>query len=137
MALARIEVLEGRTPAEKQSLLEAVRAALSEALQAPRDDPAVRLAEYPREQFLLPYPDHYTLVEVTMFAERLLETKRRLCDAIIQRLATLGVPSSDVLIVLHGPPMENWAVNGAYRRAKSMSASRSTSDRPFWSSRVR
>jgi hypothetical protein len=24
----------------------------------------------------------------------------------------LGVPSSDVLIVPHEPPMENWAVNG-------------------------
>jgi Tautomerase enzyme len=72
-----------------------VRAALSEALQAPRDDPTVRLAEYPREQFLLPYPDRhsdrYTLVEVTMFAGRLLDTKRRLYDAIVQRLATLGV----------------------------------------------
>ena len=116
MALARIEVLKGRTLAEKQSLVEAVRAALSEALQAPRDDPAVRLAEYPHEQFLLPYPDHhserYTLVEITMFAGRSLDTKRRLYDAIIQRLATLGVPPSDVLIVLHEPPMENWAVNG-------------------------
>jgi phenylpyruvate tautomerase PptA (4-oxalocrotonate tautomerase family) len=133
MALARIEVLEGRTSDEKKSLVEAVRAALSEALQAPQDDPAVRLAEYPREQLLLPYPDlhtdRYTLVEVTMFAGRSLDAKRRLSGAIVQRLATLGVPSNDVLIVLHEPPMENWAVKGAYQRAKSMSASRSTSDR--------
>ena len=116
MALARIEVLQGRTSGEKKSLVEAVRAALSEALQAPRDDPTVRLAEYPREQFLLPYPDRhsdrYTLVEVTMFAGRSLDTKRRLYGAIVQRLATLGVPSNDVLIVLHETPMENWALNG-------------------------
>ena len=116
MALARIEVLEGRTSGEKKSLMEAVRAALSEALQAPRDDPTVRLAEYPRQQFLLPYPDRhsdrYTLVEVTMFAGRSLDTKRRLYDAIVQRLDTLGAPSDDVLIVLHEPPMENWAVYG-------------------------
>jgi phenylpyruvate tautomerase PptA (4-oxalocrotonate tautomerase family) len=51
MALARIELLERRTPEEKQALVEAVRAALSEALEAPDEDPVVRLAEYPREQF--------------------------------------------------------------------------------------
>jgi len=97
-------------------MVEAVRAALREALQAPADDPTVRLAEYPREQFSLPYPDRhsdrYTLVEVTMFAGRSMDTKRRLYDAIVRRLATFEVPPSDVLIVLHEPLMENWAVNG-------------------------
>ena len=116
MALARIELLEGRTSGEKKALVEAVRAALSEALRAPHDDPTVRLAEYPSEQFLLPYPDRhsdrYTLIEVTMFAGRSLDTKRRLYGAIVHRLARLGIPSKDVLIVLHEPPMQNWAVNG-------------------------
>jgi phenylpyruvate tautomerase PptA (4-oxalocrotonate tautomerase family) len=116
MALARIEILEGRTSEEKRSLLEAVRGALSEALQAPRDDPTVRLAEYPREHFLPPHPalhtDRYMLVEVTMFAGRSMDRKRRLYGAIVERLAALGVPSNDVLIVLHEPPMENWALNG-------------------------
>ena len=76
----------------------------------------MRLAEYPREQFLLPHPDlhtdRYTLVEVTMFAGRSLDTKRRLYGAVVQRLSALGVPPNDVLIVLHEPQMENWAVNG-------------------------
>lgn len=116
MALARIEVLEGRAAAEKKALVDAVRAALSEALQAPLEDPCVRLAEYPREQFSLPFPDRhsvrYTLVEVTMFAGRSLDTKRRLYGAIVQQLATLGVASNDVLIVLHELPMENWALDG-------------------------
>ena len=74
MALARIEIVEGRTAEERAAMIEAVRAALSEALRAPADDPVVRLAEYPREEFLLPYPerhsDRYTLVEITMFAGR-------------------------------------------------------------------
>ena len=116
MALARIEVLQGRTSGEKKRLIEAVRTALSEALKAPADDPAVRLAEYPHEQFLLPYPDRhsdfYTLIEVTMFAGRSMDTKRRLYGAIVQKLAALGVPEDDVLIVLHEPTMENWAVSG-------------------------
>jgi phenylpyruvate tautomerase PptA (4-oxalocrotonate tautomerase family) len=60
MALARIEIIEGRTGEEKRGMVDAVRAALSEALQAPDDDPAVRLTEYPREQFSLPYPDRHS-----------------------------------------------------------------------------
>ena len=96
--------------------MEAVRAALSEALRTPDEDPAVRLLDYPPEQFSLPYPDRhsdlYTLVEVTMFAGRSMDAKRRLYDAIVRRLAGLNVPSGDVLIVLHEPPMENWGVNG-------------------------
>jgi 5-carboxymethyl-2-hydroxymuconate isomerase len=98
MALARIEILDGRTGAEKRGMVDAVRAALSEALQAPQDDPAVRLAEYPRERFSVPYPDrhsdYFTLVEVTMFAGRSIDTKRRLYDAIVRRLATFDVPTN-------------------------------------------
>lgn len=116
IALARIEIREGRTPQEKRGMLEAVRDALSQALRAPGEDPAVRLTEYPAEQFLLPYADRhsdrFTLVEVTMFAGRSLDTKRRLYDAIIRSLASFDVPVDDVLIVLHEPPMTNWGVNG-------------------------
>jgi phenylpyruvate tautomerase PptA (4-oxalocrotonate tautomerase family) len=56
MALARIEVLEGRGDAEKRGMVQAVRAALSEALRSPAEDPLVRLAEYPRHAFTVPYP---------------------------------------------------------------------------------
>jgi len=27
-------------------------------------------------------------------------------------LATAGVPAQDILVVLHEPPMENWAIRG-------------------------
>jgi phenylpyruvate tautomerase PptA (4-oxalocrotonate tautomerase family) len=116
VALARIDILEGRTPEEKRGMVDAVRAALSDALRAPDDDPAVRLTEYPREQFSLPYPDRhsdsYTLVEVTMFAGRTMDTKRRLYEAIVRGLGLFDVPANDVEIVLHEPAMENWGVNG-------------------------
>jgi phenylpyruvate tautomerase PptA (4-oxalocrotonate tautomerase family) len=116
MALARIEVLEGRGDAEKRGMVQAVRAALSEALRAPAEDPFVRLAEYSRDAFSLPHPDRhsdaYTLVEVTMFAGRSMEAKRRLYAAIVRGLAEFDVPPDDVLIVIHEPPMENWGVDG-------------------------
>ncbi len=116
MALARIELLEGRGDAEKRGMVRAVRAALSDALRAPAEDPLVRLVEYSRDVFSIPYPDRhgdaYTLVEVTMFAGRSMEAKRRLYGAIVRGLGEFGVPPEDVLIVIHEPPMENWGVDG-------------------------
>ncbi len=116
MALARIEILKGAAPAKKQEMVAAVRLALSEALEAPSEDPLVRLAEYQPGEFSVPYPerhsDQYTLVEVTMFAGRSMSTKRRLYDGIVRRLGDLGVPAQDILIVIHEPPMQDWAVNG-------------------------
>jgi len=117
MALARIELLAGRTAAEKRGMIEAVQAAISGALRAPAEDPWVRLIEYPPDHFLIPHPerhsDRYTLVEVTMFAGRSLETKRRLYEGIVGALAGFDVSRGDVLIVLHEPPMESWGIDGA------------------------
>jgi len=116
MALAKIELLQGRSAHEKREIVEAVGAALSEALRAPRGDPSVRLIEYPPEQFSVPYRDRhssrYTIVEVTMFAGRSMDTKRRLYEAIVRALGGCDVPARDVLIVLHEPDMQNWAVDG-------------------------
>jgi len=47
VALARIEILEGRNADEQRKLIDAVAAALSEAVKAPEADPSVRLLEYP------------------------------------------------------------------------------------------
>ena len=116
MALARIEVLDGRSAEEKRGMVAAVRSALSEALRTPEDDPMVRLLEISREHVALPYPDRhsdrYTLVEVTMFAGRSMQTKRRLYEGIVRALATFEIPERDAVIVLHEPTMENWAVGG-------------------------
>ena len=49
-----------------------------------------------------------------MFAGRSMDTKRRLYEAIVRRLAVFDVASDDVLIVLHEPAMENWGVDGGF-----------------------
>lgn len=108
VALARIEILEGRSADEKRRLLDAVGGALSTALKAPPEDPSVRLIEYPPSRFSSPY----AIVEVTMFAGRSMDTKRHLYRALVDSLAALGVPPDDILIVLHEPAMHNWGVNG-------------------------
>ncbi len=112
MPLVKIDVRKGRSPAEKAALLEAVHAALVEALKVPDGDRTQRLCEHAAEDFEIP-PDkteRYTLIEIVMFPGRSLNAKRQLYRAIVRNLAPLGVAPSDVFIVLHEPPMENWGI---------------------------
>jgi phenylpyruvate tautomerase PptA (4-oxalocrotonate tautomerase family) len=54
----------------------------------------------------------FTLIQVTLFAGRSLDAKRRLYRAVVRSLGRLGVPPSDVLIVLHEVALEHWGIRG-------------------------
>lgn len=111
MPLVRISVRRGRSPAEKRALLDAVHAALVEALKISDHDRNQRLIEYAPEDFEIPptRTERFCLIEVTMFPGRSLEPRRRLYQAIVRNLGAQGIAGSDVFIVLHEPPMENWS----------------------------
>jgi phenylpyruvate tautomerase PptA (4-oxalocrotonate tautomerase family) len=114
MPVIRVEIREGWSPAEKAGLLDAIHAAAVQALKVPDEDRTQILTEHPAEAFELPpgKGDRFTLVEVTMFAGRSADAKRRLSRAVVANLAGRGVPASDVLIVLHEVPLESWGVRG-------------------------
>jgi phenylpyruvate tautomerase PptA (4-oxalocrotonate tautomerase family) len=114
MPLVRLEVRQGRSATQKQALLDVAHAALVEALGIPDHDRMQRIVERPREDFELPpgSSDNFVLVEVTMFAGRSRQAKRRLYQALVRNFGTLGVTPADVLVVLHEPPMDNWGIRG-------------------------
>jgi phenylpyruvate tautomerase PptA (4-oxalocrotonate tautomerase family) len=114
MPLIRVEIREGWSPAEKAGLLDAMHAAAVEALRIPDEDRTQILTEHPAEAFELPpgKGERFTLAEITMFAGRSLDAKRRLYRAVVTNLGRLGIPPSDVLIVLHEVPLENWGIRG-------------------------
>ena len=114
MPVIRVEIREGWSPAEKAGLLDAIHAAAVQALKVPDEDRTQILTEHPAEAFELPpgTGDRFTLVEVTMFAGRSADAKRRLSRAVVANLAGRGVPASDVLIVLHEVPLESWGIRG-------------------------
>lgn len=114
MALATIELLAGRSIYDKRGILEGVRRALVGALQVPEDDPAVRLVEHSPENVIIPprHSEQYTIVEVTMFQGRTARTKRRLYKYLVAELGAFDIPASDVQIVIHEPPVENWSLDG-------------------------
>jgi phenylpyruvate tautomerase PptA (4-oxalocrotonate tautomerase family) len=112
--LTRIEIVKGRSRAEKKRLLHAVHAALVEAFDIPEDDRTQRLIEHDPENFEFPpgRSENYTLVEITCFPGRSGAAKRALYQAIVRNLAGVGIPAGDVSIVLHEPALENWGIRG-------------------------
>jgi phenylpyruvate tautomerase PptA (4-oxalocrotonate tautomerase family) len=117
MALARIEVLRGRSSDHKRELLSSLHDAIVCALKVPPGDPAVRVVEHDPESFLLPtspsaVSELYTLIEITMFAGRSPNAKRALYQQIVDRLGALGIPPADIVIVITESPLENWGLQG-------------------------
>jgi phenylpyruvate tautomerase PptA (4-oxalocrotonate tautomerase family) len=114
MPLVRIEIIKGRPVAERRRLLEGVHAALVEAFGIRDDDRTQRLIEHDPENFEIPRgaSERYTLIEITTFPGRSATAKRRLYEAVVRNLEGAGVPTSDISVVLHEPPMENWGIRG-------------------------
>src|SRR6266508_3065349 len=56
--------------------------------------------------------ENYILAEITAFPGRSLTAKRAVYKAIVRNLGEVGIPASDILIVLHEPSMENWGIRG-------------------------
>jgi phenylpyruvate tautomerase PptA (4-oxalocrotonate tautomerase family) len=114
MPLVRIEIIKGPPVAERKHLLEGVHAALVEAFGIPDDDRTQRLIEHDPENFEIPRGagERYTLIEITAFPGRSATAKRSLYEAVVCNLEGAGVPTSDISVVLHEPPMENWGIRG-------------------------
>ena len=114
MPITRIEGRRSRTPAEIQSLIEAVYLAQREALKVPEWDRQIRYLEHKAENFhVVPgRSENYLLVEISLFAGRSLDAKRALYRRIVERFGELGVQPDDVTIVLHEIATENWGIRG-------------------------
>lgn len=114
MPVAKIEVCRSREPAEVAALIDAVYQAQREALKVPADDRQIRYIEHRPEHFPVPpgKTANYTLVEFLLFPGRSLAAKRTLYQSIVRRFGELGIAGSDILIVVHEPPLDNWGVRG-------------------------
>ncbi len=118
MPLVRIEIIKGKTPEYKKQLMECVHLALEDALGIPDWDRYQRLYELDGEFFERPedHSDSFTMIEITMFPGRTKEQKAEVYKRITARLEeSLSIRPSDVFIVLHEPPNENWGLGGRQR----------------------
>lgn len=116
MPTALIEVRKKYTEAQEVAIINAVHKAMFDALKLPDWDRNVRLVAHASHRFACPpnkvKPELYTLVAIDMFAGRSLDAKRNLYRAIVDNLATLGIPKDHVLINLNEITKENWGIRG-------------------------
>lgn len=117
MPVTLVSILEGRSAAEKRTLMEAVQNAIAATLKLPPQDRNLRLSVHGKGEWLLPEgkSDKYVLVEIMLFAGRTPETKSALFAAIVEALEAQGVARDDVFLILSEQPRENVGIRGGIR----------------------
>lgn len=114
MPSTRLETRAGWIGNRHEALIAAVQRALVEAIRIPEQDRDIRIVEYPAHAFAPPAGKGacYTVVEIALFTGRSVEAKRRLYAALVGELAAFGIAASDIKIILHDIPRENWGLGG-------------------------
>ncbi len=112
MPVVKIELSIGRDRPTLLKIRNSVMDSVVEALQIQADDRDVRLIEYQQELFLMK-PPYEILIEISLFAGRTKETKRKLFQTIVDRLESNGLfEKKTVFIILNEQPLENWGIRG-------------------------
>jgi phenylpyruvate tautomerase PptA (4-oxalocrotonate tautomerase family) len=114
MPSTRIETSAGWIGGRHAEIIEAVQRALVEGIRIPEADRHIRIVEYPAGSFAVPEDrgPRATLIEISMFAGRTIEAKRRLYAALQREMLPFGLGSRDLKVVVHDEPRENWSVGG-------------------------
>jgi phenylpyruvate tautomerase PptA (4-oxalocrotonate tautomerase family) len=114
MPSTTVEVLREYSPDEESAIVEAVHAALIEALEIPEGDRTVRLLVHEPHRFAIPpdRDDRYTLVSVDLFEGRSIDAKRNLYRALVANLGRLGIPGDHIKVLLREIPPQNWGIRG-------------------------
>ena len=112
MPIVKVHRLQGHPSEETRGISAAVHDALVAAFKIPDHDRNHLLFELDAAHFEIPTDRTaaYTLIEILAFPGRSIEAKRALYAGIAERLGRLGIPATDVFVILGEPPLEDWSV---------------------------
>lgn len=98
----------------EMAIIDAVQAGLEAGLKIPDWDRDVVVNTYDEGTRIVPTgrSQMYTRIEVQLFSGRSMEAKRRLYGAIVESVSALGVPKTEIKIILVEVPPENWGIRG-------------------------
>jgi phenylpyruvate tautomerase PptA (4-oxalocrotonate tautomerase family) len=109
-----IEVLKGRSAAEKKAIMQAVFDSLVEVLKSSPENCHIKINELEPENFFKPtdkFPNHFT-IQIQLFAGRPFELRRQLYASIVKHLTQENIESQHAVIFLQEIPKENWGMKG-------------------------
>jgi len=114
MPSTRIETTAGWIDGRHAEIIAAVQRALVDGIKIPPEDRHIRILEYPAGAMAVPEDrgGRATLIEISMFAGRSIEAKRRLYAALQREMTAFGLGPRDLKILIHDEPRENWSVGG-------------------------
>jgi hypothetical protein len=115
MAQVKIYGERGHLSRVRSALSDALHACLEDALQLPPDKRFQRFIALDAADLIHP-PDRsgaYTIVEISLFAGRSAEAKRRLLGVLMERTpARTGIAAQDLEITIFETPPANWGIRG-------------------------
>lgn len=118
MPLVRVEIIKGKSAEYKKNILECIHEGLLESIGISDWDRFQRIIEIDRADFETApeKTDQFMIIEITMFQGRSKEQKKELIETVTRKLGErLGIAPTDVFIVIHEPPNENWGLGGKQR----------------------
>ncbi len=115
--MAQVKVYGLRTQLDpiKRRLSDVIHACVVEALDYPVDKRFHRFFPLAPDDFYYPAgrSDRYTIVEISMFEGRTVETKKELIRLLFERAAAqLQLSSQDLEITIFETPRHNWGIRG-------------------------
>lgn len=99
----------------KRQLSDVIHSCVVDALAFPQDKRAHRFFPLEPEDFYYPVgrTPRYTIIEISMFEGRTVETKKNLIRLLFERTnAVLGLSPSDLEITITETPKHNWGFRG-------------------------
>ncbi|HZS05777.1 MAG TPA: tautomerase family protein [Blastocatellia bacterium] len=92
-----------------------IHSCVVDALRFPPDKRAHRFFPPGDDDFYFPpgRTDRYTIVEISMFEGRSVETKKKLIRLLFERInRALGISEQDIEITIFETPKHNWGIRG-------------------------
>lgn len=112
MPTVKIELLAGKSKKSLFNIRDLVMDAVAESLQLPENDRNIRIIEYETGMFQMK-PPYEMLIEISMFAGRTKETKKKLYQTIVHALdSNKLIEKEKILITLNEQALENWGGQG-------------------------
>ena len=99
----------------KARLSDVIHSCVVDALQFPPDKRAHRFFPMAAEDFFSPAgrTERYTIIEISMFEGRSVESKKRLIRLLFERVQSeLGITPADLELTIFETPKHNWGFRG-------------------------
>ena len=115
MSQIKIYGLKNSLKSHQTKLSDAIHRAVVEALAYPVDKKFHRFIGLDLSEFIFPADrsSHYTIIEISMFEGRSVETKKTLIKLLFQYIEQeVGITPQDVEITIFETPKHHWGIRG-------------------------